>query len=61
MTSILIFYLIGVLAALSLIVIANIGSDPKTWKLKLMLKYSLYAFASWIFVYIIAVKCIIDN
>ena len=56
MKSFLIFYLIGVIAMLVLIVRANIGDNPKNWKLKYILRSLLWAFGSWISAYIIAFK-----
>ena len=41
---------------LVLIVRANIGDNPKNWKLKYILRSLLWAFGSWISAYIIAFK-----
>lgn len=56
MKSFLIFYLIGVIAMLFLIVRANIGDNPKNWKIKYILRSLLWAFGSWISLFIIAFK-----
>lgn len=56
MKSFLIFYLTGVIAMLVLIVRANIGDNPKNWKLKDILRSVLWAFGSWISLLIIAFK-----
>ena len=56
MKSCLIFYLIGIIAMLVLIVRANIGANPKNWKLKYILRSLLWAFGSWLSLFIIAFK-----
>ena len=56
MKSFLIFYLIGIIAMLVLIVKSNIGDNPKNWKLKYILRSVLWAFGSWISLIIIAFK-----
>jgi len=57
----LIFYLIGVLAGLSLVFIANRNVNVKTWKTNLLIRSLLYTLLSWVFVFIVAIKGIIEN
>lgn len=52
--NVLIFYLIGVLAMLLLIIVANWGSDPKEWKAKYIFRSFLWALGSWVCVTILA-------
>ena len=56
MKSFLIFYLIGIIAMLVLVVRANVGDNPKNWKVKYILKSLLWAFGSWISLLIIVFK-----
>ena len=56
----IIFYLIGVVAAISLVIISNINTNPKDWKYNVILKTMIYCLSSWILVYICAVKSITD-
>ena len=56
MKSILIFYLIGVAVMLAMIIKSNVGSNPKEWKLKNILKTLLFALGSWVTICVIAFK-----
>ena len=57
----LIFYLIGVVAGLSLVFIANRNVNIKTWKTNILIRSLLYTLLSWVFVFIVAIKGIIEN
>lgn len=61
MNSWLLFYLIGVLAGLVLIFIANKDTNIKNWKADAILVTLLYTLGSWIFVFIVAIRGILDN
>ena len=57
----LIFYLTGVVAGLSLVFIANRNVNIKTWKTNILIRSLLYTLLSWVFVFIVAIKGIIEN
>lgn len=57
----LIFYLIGVVAGISLVFLANRNVNVKTWKTNLLIRSLLYTLLSWVFVFIVAIKGIIEN
>lgn len=57
----LIFYLIGVVAGLSLVFVANRNVNVKTWKTNLLIRSLLFTLLSWVFVFIVAIKGIIEN
>lgn len=57
----LIFYLIGVVAGLSLVFVANRNVNIKTWKTNILIRSLLYTLLSWVFVFIVAIKGIIEN
>ena len=57
----LIFYLVGVIAMFSLVLIANRHISRKGWKLKAAIKTLAVCLGSWIAVYALAVKAIISN
>lgn len=57
----LIFYLIGVVAGISLVFLANRNVNVKTWKTNLLIQSLLYTLLSWVFVFIVAIKGIIEN
>lgn len=57
----LIFYLIGVVAGISLVFVANRNVNVKTWKTNLLIRSLLYTLLSWVFVFIVAIKGIIEN
>lgn len=56
-----IFYLIGVVAGLSLVFVANRNVNVKTWKTNILIRSLLYTLLSWVFVFIVAIKGIIEN
>lgn len=57
----LIFYLIGVVAGFSLVFVANRNVNVKTWKTNLLIRNLLYTLLSWVFVFIVAIKGILEN
>jgi hypothetical protein len=61
MNSWLLFYLIGVVLGISLLIIANRNINIKTWKLKPILKTFLFTLGSWVFIYAVAIKGILND
>ena len=61
MNSWLLFYLIGVLAGLVLVFVANKDIKVKTWKADTVLVTLLYTLGSWVFVFIVALRGILDK
>jgi len=63
MSSWLIMYLIGVVLGLCLVLVANrsILTKAKTWKWRATVTTLLYTLGSWIFIFIVALRGIIEN
>ena len=57
----LILYLSGVFLAISLVLLANVGSDPKKWEVKYVIKSLLCCLGSWLLIYLMAIKGALDN
>jgi len=63
MSSWLIMYLIGVVLGLCLVLVANrsILTKVGTWKWRATVTTLLYTLGSWIFIFIVALRGIIEN
>ena len=56
----LLIYLIGVILMVVLVAASNRHSNPKNWKLKAILKTLLLCLGSWIMIFVVAYKEIVD-
>lgn len=54
-------YLIGVFLGLVLIFVANRNTKVKNWKIAQVFLTMLYTLGSWVFIFIIALRGIIEN
>ena len=63
MSSWLIMYLIGVVLGLCLVLVANrsILTKVERWKWRVVVTTLLYTLGSWIFIFIVALRGVIEN